>query len=188
VAFSARIDEALVLAATAHREQVRKGSETPYFVHPVHVAMILLRHGFDEDLAIAGILHDTVEDTGVTIEEIAGRFGDEVARLVAGVTEKKVEGTEKRPWRIRKQEQLAHLATADKHVAALKAADALHNAACTVSDLRAQGPSVWDRFNAKREDSLWYYGSIATLVADRLGPSHPLALELQATVDRLAAP
>lgn len=184
--FSHRLDAALAFSARAHRTQVRKGSDVPYIIHPVHVAMILVAHGFDEDLAIAGLLHDTVEDCGVSLESIAERFGEGVAALVNAVSEQKTDdGGEKRPWRVRKQGQLDHLAGADARSAALKAADALHNASATLSDLRANGPAVWKRFNASREDSLWYYGEVARLVGERLG-DHSLARELSDTVAEMA--
>src|SRR4051812_16220912 len=102
-AFSSRFDAALCFAAVAHREQVRKGIEgpgVPYIIHPMHVATILLRHGFGEDLVIAGLLHDTIEDCDVTLETIRHDFGDTVASLVDSVTEKKVDqvGGPRRPW------------------------------------------------------------------------------------------
>jgi (p)ppGpp synthase/HD superfamily hydrolase len=186
--FSPRIYDALALAAKAHRDQMRKGTNVPYIVHPVQVSMILLAHGFDEDVAIAGILHDTVEDTDVTFDELRARFGEGVATLVGGVTEQKSDASaHKRPWRVRKEEQLAHLEHADARTAALKAADALHNASCTLADVRAEGPGAWKRFNAAPEDSVWYYQQVARLVGERLGATHALARELATTVSALAA-
>jgi (p)ppGpp synthase/HD superfamily hydrolase len=184
-AFSPRLDAALAFAARAHRSQVRKGTDVPYIVHPVQVSLILLRHGFDEDLAIAGVLHDTIEDCGASPDAIAAQFGDGVADLVLAVSETKQEGGQRRPWRARKEEQLAHLAAASARVAALKAADALHNAASTVADLHAHGPRAWARFNAGAEESLWYYREVARLCGERLG-EHALAGELAAIVDEMA--
>src|SRR5262245_7980656 len=112
-ALSPRVEAALALAATAHRTQVRKGTDIPYIVHPVAVALILIGHGFDEDLVVAAMLHDTVEDTDVAIESIRARFGDAVGDLVAAVTEKKHEDGVKRPWKVRKAEALEHAAAAD---------------------------------------------------------------------------
>jgi (p)ppGpp synthase/HD superfamily hydrolase len=191
-AFSARFDAALSFAAVAHRHQVRKGSDgpgVPYIIHPMHVATILLRHGFGEDLVIAGLLHDTVEDCDVTLEAIAQDFGPGVAALVDAVTEKKVDvaGGERRPWRLRKQEQLAQLDGASADVAALKAADALHNASCTVTDIERHGAAVWARFNASAGETCWYYGEIARTCARQLGDTHPLVRELESAVARLAA-
>lgn len=184
--FSPRLDAALTFAALAHREQVRKGSDVPYIVHPTHVAVILLRHGFDEDLVIAGLLHDTVEDCGSSVEEIARLFGAGVAGLVASVSELKTgdEG-ERRPWRTRKQEQLDHLAQAGPRTAALKAADSLHNSSSTLADLRRNGPAVWQRFNASAGESIWYYRAVALLCRDQLG-DHALVRELEDTVEEMA--
>ncbi len=186
IAFSPRFYQALVLAARAHREQLRKGTDIPYIVHPSQVAIILLRHGFDEDLAIAGLLHDTVEDCDVSLDEIRAAFGSDVADLVDSVTEKKSEGGHKRPWRVRKEEMLAHLAHAGARTAALKAADSLHNGACTLDDVVAHGAAAWSRFNAGAAESIWYYREVARLVTDQLG-DHALARELTDTVERLAA-
>jgi (p)ppGpp synthase/HD superfamily hydrolase len=189
--YSSRFDDALNFAACAHDRQVRKGSGDPgipYIVHPVHVATILMRHGFDEDVVIAGLLHDTVEDTDASMDAVSARFGARVAELVGGVTEKKAEaGGEKRPWRVRKEEQLAHLGGADAPCAALKAADALHNCAATLADVRRDGAAVWGRFNASPADSVWYYREITRLCGARLGDGHALVRELAATVDALAS-
>jgi (p)ppGpp synthase/HD superfamily hydrolase len=192
-AFSARFDAALSFAAVAHRDQVRKGSgaegvhPVPYIIHPMHVATILLRHGFPEDIVIAGLLHDTVEDCDVDLAEIARDFGPGVAALVDAVTEKKVDapGGPKRPWRLRKEEQLACLSRGTADVAALKAADALHNASCTVADMARVGPVIWTRFNATAADTVWYYGQVAVVCQRLLGP-HPLVRELEAAVAELA--
>jgi (p)ppGpp synthase/HD superfamily hydrolase len=189
--FSPRFDAALSFAAVAHRTQVRKGTDgpgVPYIIHPMHVATILLRHGFAEDVVIAGLLHDTVEDTDVELADIARTFGANVATIVDAVTERKVEDDgAKRPWRVRKQEQLAHLMSAGSpDVAALKAADALHNASCTIVDVEQRGDEVWKRFNASASETCWYYGEIVAACGQLLGRTHPLVLELDAAVARLA--
>ena len=107
--FSPLIDRALVVSATAHRNQVRKGSQVPYVIHPVHVALLLIRHQFPDEVIIAALLHDVVEDTSITLAELQAEFGEEVARLVAAVSEQKTEGTEPLPWKVRKEAQLRKL-------------------------------------------------------------------------------
>src|SRR5262245_53593037 len=89
LAFSSRYDAALAFAARAHRHEVRKGTDIPYISDVVHVSFILIRYGFDEDIAIAGLLHDTAEDCDVPIDQIELEFGDRVANLVAAVSEQK---------------------------------------------------------------------------------------------------
>ena len=182
--FSARYDAALALAAQAHRQQLRKGTDIPYLAHPMHVSLILIRHGFGEDLAIAGLLHDVVEDTDVPLERIAADFGDAVARLVAAVSETKTADGAERPWEQRKAEKLAHLLEGGPDVAALKAADAIHNARSIAADVRQSGPSVWGRFKRGADQTLWYYREILAGVRAKLG-DHPIALELAAAVEEL---
>jgi len=185
-ALSPRIDAALAMAARAHREQVRKGTDVPYIVHPVSVGWILQRYGFDENLVIAAILHDTVEDTELELATIRAAFGDGVAGLVDAVTEKKAEAGVKRPWRVRKAEAMDHLVHADERVAALKAADLLHNLYSTIAELKTCGASVWKRFNAPAADWVSYHRELGTQIAARLG-DHPLARELDGAVAELVA-
>ncbi|MBL8632238.1 MAG: bifunctional (p)ppGpp synthetase/guanosine-3',5'-bis(diphosphate) 3'-pyrophosphohydrolase [Myxococcales bacterium] len=175
--YSPLIDRALVVSATAHRNQARKGSQVPYIIHPVHVALLLLRHHFPDEVIIAALLHDVVEDTSTSLSELRAEFGEEVARLVAAVSEQKTEGTEPLPWKVRKEAQLRKLQHADRHIAAIKTADALHNLQATLSDLRQRGPEVWSRFRSSQSDQLWYYRSLHEVLSQRLG-DHPLLAEL----------
>jgi (p)ppGpp synthase/HD superfamily hydrolase len=182
--FSPTLDRALAVSATAHRHQERKGSQVPYIIHPVHVAILLMRHDFPEEVIVAALLHDVVEDTTVTVEELARDFGPEVARLVAAVSEQKLEGTELLPWRHRKEAQLAHLKSADRHIAAIKTADALHNLRATLSDLHRQGNQVWQRFRGSQTEHLWYYESLSEVLKSKLG-DHPLSHELAQAIREL---
>jgi (p)ppGpp synthase/HD superfamily hydrolase len=188
VGYSSRYDDALVFAACAHRNQVRKGTPdpgVPYIIHPVHVAAILRAHGFDEDIVVAGLLHDTVEDCGVDTGDITARFGQRVTDLVVAVSERKRDdGGQRRPWRDRKLDQLDHLRSGGPSVAALKCADALHNAQATLGDLDRDGPSVWTRFNAGPADTCWYYRQLVVLCGEHLG-DHAIVRELAITVERL---
>lgn len=182
--FSARFDAALGFAARAHADQRRKGTTTPYITHPVSVAMYLLQVGRSEDVAIAGLLHDVVEDTGIGLEVIRVEFGDRVAALVAAVTEHKSEDGVERPWEVRKREALDHLVGADEDVLALKAADALHNVSATREALLKEGDVIWQRFKRGPRESLWYYGEISRLVQERLGDDR-LSIDLAGAVDAL---
>jgi (p)ppGpp synthase/HD superfamily hydrolase len=183
--FSPRYDAALALASRAHREQLRKGTDLPYIAHVVHVSVILIRHGFGEDLAVAGLLHDVVEDCDVPLARIAVEFGDEVARLVEAVSETKALDGAALPWEQRKAEKLAHLRAGGADVAALKAADAIHNVRSIAADLRAAGPAVWERFKRGPEPTLGYYRAILDAVREKLG-QHPIVAELDAAVADLA--
>lgn len=184
--YTYRYDVALHFAARAHRAQLRKGTDIPYIAHVVHVSVILLRHGFDEDLAIAGLLHDVVEDCDVPIEAISDQFGERVAQLVAAVTEQKAADGTPLPWEQRKDDKLAHLRAGGPDVAALKAADAIHNTRSIIADVQQDGVAVWQRFKASPQQTLWYYREIEAGVRQWLG-EHAIALELSDAVAALAA-
>ena len=152
--WSPTLERALRLAAQAHEGQVRKGSPVPYIEHPMAVAMILDRAGFDEEVVVAGLLHDVVEDTHVTLDEIRSAFGDAVTEIVAGCSEIKLDSTgRKRPWSDRKRDHLEALKSANLPTRAVTLADKLHNLASIALDL-AEGRPVWPSFNAPREDVL----------------------------------
>lgn len=183
IAYSEPYEAALVLAAQAHRDQSRKGTGIPYIVHPVIVSTILLRHGYAEQVVIAGLLHDVVEDQDVSLVEIEARFGSAVAGLVAALSERKEEGGRRRPWPVRKQEALAQLRSAGPEAAAVKAADVIHNARSLAVELRRRGPSAWADYSRGPEESLWYYRSVVTIVREHLDPqatgTQPLVVELE---------
>jgi (p)ppGpp synthase/HD superfamily hydrolase len=182
--FSVTYDAALIFASKAHRNQVRKGTDIPYIAHPIHVSLLLIRHGFDEPLAIAGLLHDVVEDCDISLQELRERFGDEVAALVDAVSEQKSSDGSELPWETRKAEKLARLRQADANVAALKAADAIHNARSILIDYYQIGDQIWQRFKRGPEQTLAYYDEIVQLVEAKLAP-HPIAQELAQTVNEL---
>src|SRR5439155_7767719 len=133
-----RFDQALLYAAAAHRQQPRKGTAAPYLSHLLGVASIVLTYGGNEDQAIAGLLHDTVEDCGTEHEPVIGAlFGDEVLRIVLACTDARVRGGEaKAGWRERKEQYLHNLRALPPGDAALlvSCSDKLHNAQATVAD------------------------------------------------------
>lgn len=182
-----RLAEAAAFALRIHAAQTRKGTDTPYISHLLGVASLVLEHGGDEDQAIAGLLHDAIEDQGAEQEAvIAARFGPRVAGIVRACTDADV--LPKPPWRARKEVYLAHLEHADASVLLVSAADKLHNARAICTDLRTHGQAVFNRFNAGQEGTLWYYGALSA-VFSRCLPG-PLAAELAnavAEMRRLAA-
>jgi len=183
-AYSARYEAALILAAKAHRTQVRKGGDVPYIVHPVHVSTILLRHGCSEDEIVAGLLHDVVEDQDVPLQEIEAEFGPSVAEIVAALTERKKAAGAKRPWEERKRESLDQLHQASIQAVTVKAADALHSARSLAHDLERDGAVIWRNFSRGPGPTLWYYRSLGAIVRERLR-HHPLAGELAEAIQHL---
>ena len=158
---SSRFEEALVYTSRLHAEQRRKGSGTPYLGHLLAVTAIVLEHGGSEDEAIAALLHDAIEDQGgaATREEIRRRFGEVVVRIVDGCSD--TDEVPKPPWLRRKEEHLAHLATASASVRLVTAADKLHNVRSVAADYRQQGEAVWSHFQGGRAGTLWYYRAMA---------------------------
>lgn len=184
--YSEQYEEALRVATVAHRQQTRKGSGLPYIVHPIHVSVILLRHGFSMESAIAGLLHDVVEDQDYDLAEIRRRFGAQVAEMVAALSERKSDaGGVKRPWEVRKRESLQQIRKASREAVAVKCADTLHNAHSFVQDLRREGDEVWQHFNCGPQSQLSCYRQILDVAEDRLG-AHPLVAELADAVAQLA--
>lgn len=181
-----RLHRALDYAAEAHSDQARKGTAIPYLSHPIGVASLVLEHGGDEDQAIAGLLHDVLEDCGVQHEEpIRTAFGDRVAVMVLGCTDGLPNAAgDKPPWKARKEAYLEHLKTADPCTVLVSACDKLHNARAIAADLMA-GQPVFERFNAGLEGTVWYYGALHRVFADRLGDNHSLVLQLGAAVGQM---
>ncbi|RUL85522.1 HD domain-containing protein [Tautonia sociabilis] len=164
---SPRLDLALRSAALWHDGQRRKASPVPYVQHPMAVALILDRLGFDEDVVIAALLHDAVEDTDASLDQVRERFGDRVAELVGHCSEQKRDPQgNPRPWADRKRDHLEALRSAPMEARAIVLADKLHNLQSIAADLAAGGP-VWDRFNAGRDQVIaGYRAAIDGLSAD----------------------
>ena len=157
---SARFDEALKYAHDLHRDQERKGTQSPYISHLMGVASIVLDDGGSEDEAIGALLHDAAEDHGgrPRLEEIRSRFGDGVAKIVEDCTDSWE--TPKRPWADRKREYVEHAQNLAPPSLRVAAADKVHNAYAILRDLRNAGDRVWERFSAPADDVVAYYVSM----------------------------
>lgn len=153
--YTERIHKAVMFAAKAHAGQTRKGNDIPYIYHPMEVLQILTEMGCDEDVKIAGVLHDTVEDTDTTIDDIKAEFGDNVASLVGGHTEDK-----SKTWVERKSEDLNSLKNGNISLKAIVFADKLSNILSLYDDYKVLGDVVYDRFNANKDMQAWYYGEL----------------------------
>jgi mannose-6-phosphate isomerase-like protein (cupin superfamily) len=178
--------EAVQWASALHRDQARKSTRIPYVSHLFSVAALVLEGGGSETEAIAAALHDSIEDLGVTREEIARFFGNEVGDIVDGCTDEIDAGAPRDAsnWHARKEWYLAHLDDPDTSESVLRvsAADKVHNARSIVSELR-RGEDVWNRFNAGADDQLWYYRKLVEVFERRLGGV--LTEELRAAVSEM---
>ena len=156
-----RFADALAYATTLHAKQRRKGTDIPYIAHLLGVASLALEHRPDEDLAIAALLHDAVEDQGgaKTLRQIKRLYGDRVAEIVDGCSDTDV--VPKPPWLRRKEIYLDHLTSASDDVRFVSACDKLHNLRAIVRDYRTHGDALWKRFNGGKDGTLWYYAALA---------------------------
>jgi (p)ppGpp synthase/HD superfamily hydrolase len=183
---SERFASAMVYAHQVHHGQRRKGTGIPYIAHVLGVASIAMEYGADEDEAIGALLHDAAEDGGgeATLAEIRARFGDAVGDIVLGCSDSLVEDPEdKLPWRDRKENYIAHLENATQSVCLVSAADKLHNVRSIIRDYHQHGDDIWQRFQGRREGTLWYYQTVAHTLVRRY--YSPLTRDLQHAVDEL---
>ena len=184
-ALSYRFVDAVAFAIKAHGDQSRKGGTVPYVAHLLGVASLVLEAGGDEEMAIAGLLHDTIEDTDTSAEEIAAAFGRRVATIVEGCTDTDV--MPKPPWRARKERYIARLRAPETStdVLVVSRADKLHNARSLLQDYRNIGDELWSRFNEGPEQQLWYYRTLTDIFTQRIPGA--MTDELRRVVDDLGA-
>lgn len=182
-------DEALTWAASMHRDQLRKNTRVAYIAHLVAVSSLVLEDGGTETEAIAGLLHDAIEDRGSHVESILRqRFGDAVVDIVVECSDAAPAYCEpKAPWPVRKQAYVDHLRrTATDSALRVSAADKLHNARATLGDLRESEGGMWMPHNACHHQSLWYYQAISEVITRRL-PRSRTGVELAKVVTELYA-
>ena len=159
------VSEAIAFAVKAHDGMRRKKSDVPYILHPMEAAVIVGTMTSDQNIIAAAALHDVVEDTGITIEEIEEKFGKRVRELVESETEdKRADLPPSETWRIRKEESLTVLKnTDDIAVLMVWLGDKLANMRAIYRDFKVEGNEMWQRFNQKdASEQAWYYRTIAT--------------------------
>ncbi len=178
--YTSKIEKAIKVATYAHRNQKRKGSDIPYISHPFSVMIILSEYTNDEDIIIAGILHDLLEDTDTkeySKMDIENDFGKRVLTIIQGVSEDKNKYSdiinEKDTWKNRKIEYLKHLSEASEAAILVSSADKLHNLFTTIEGIKIVGEKAWDIFNSSKEEQIWFYKEFASILNTRL-PNHPL--------------
>ena len=182
-ALGARLQRAFRYAADKHAGQTRKQTAVPYLSHLMAVASLVLEAGGDEDMAIAALLHDVVEDCGgmPRLQEVRKKFGARVARIVEGCTDSF--GEPKPDWIERKKDYLREVKHADRETRLVSASDKLHNVRTILADYRKNGEAIWARFNGKKEGTLWYYRALSDEY-QRRGPNR-IARELEIAMTEL---
>ena len=156
-----RLQRAFRYAAERHAGQARKQTAVPYLSHLMAVASLVLEAGGDEDMAIAALLHDVVEDCGgmPRLREVRKLFGRRVAHIVEGCTDSF--GEPKAEWIERKKDYLREVTQADAETRLVSASDKLHNVRTILADYRNDGEAMWERFSGKKEGTLWYYRALS---------------------------
>ena len=163
------LDKAMHFAIDAHANTERRGKGFPYIVHPMEAVEIVATITSDQELLAAAALHDTVEDTDVTVEQIRAEFGDRVATLVDAESDKFVEGeTEEDSWRKRKQAAIDRLAAASHDAKIVAMGDKLSNMRAIARDYELMGDELWKRFHAPngKPDHEWHYRGLAQSLSE----------------------
>jgi len=178
-----RLQDAFRYAAEKHAGQTRKQTAFPYLSHLMAVASLVLEAGGDEDMAIAALLHDVVEDCGglPRLREVRKQFGPRVANMVEGCTDSL--GEPKPEWLERKRDYLREVKRADADIRLVSACDKLHNVRTILADYRQHGETIWTRFTGKKEGTLWYYRALSDEYRRR-NPNR-ITSELEITVTAL---
>ena len=157
------LDRAIVFAVRAHAGTERRGKGFPYIVHPMEAVEIVATMTSDQELLAAAVLHDTVEDTDTTVEQIRTEFGDRIASLVASESDIVVEGcSEEDSWHARKQAAIDRLARAPHDAKMVALGDKLSNMRAIARDYAQQGDALWNLFHVKdRKEHEWHYRGLA---------------------------
>lgn len=165
------LDRAIVFAVKAHAGTERRGKGFPYIVHPMEAMEIVATMTPDQELLAAAALHDTVEDTDVTIDQIRAEFGDRVASLVAAESDVMVEGvSEEDSWHARKQAAIDRLARAPHDAKMVALGDKLSNMRAIARDYAMQGDKLWSLFHASDpKDHEWHYRGLADSLRELSG-------------------
>lgn len=165
------LDKAIIFAVNAHKGTERRGKGFPYIVHPLEAVEIVSTLTKDQELLAAAALHDTVEDTDVTVEDIRREFGDRVAKIVEEESDKFIEGlSEEDSWHIRKEAAIHRLKNASRDAKIVAMGDKLSNARAILRDHKEIGDKVWDLFHTKDPaEHEWHYRGLADALSDLVG-------------------
>ena len=172
------IEKAAAIAARGHKEQVRKHGAVPYIVHPFMVSRLLEKHGFRDEVVAAGLVHDVLEDTDVTPDEIEKELGTEVLDLVQGLSEEK-----ELPWEDRKLGYIELVRKGSDDVKAISVADKVHNMTNMLHAYEEMGDELWVAFSRPKEKRVWFEQQVLKMF-DESGFKHPLVEEYRALVKR----
>ncbi len=173
------VEKAMVLALKAHEGQFRKEAPVSYIVHPVRVAILLARYGFSDEVVAGGLVHDVVEDTSFSLDDIKNELGEKVAALVAPVTHDNTLS-----WDEKKKAYIESVRMASEEAKAISTADKIANAESLISAHAREGSAVWGYFNAGREKKLWFEKAVLRMLQESW--QHPIVDEYARAVEKMS--
>jgi len=171
----------MLFAMDEHEGQTRKGTDSPYIHHPLSVGTIIDESGGTTEEVMAGILHDVIEDCGVSLKTIKKKFGKKTARYVNGVTEQ----DKSLPWKERKLAYIDVIKHAEHSILVVSAADKLHNLRSIDKDVKEIGEELWSRFSVGKEESIWFYSELNKLYKESSVPEEWVN-EMSAIIKRVS--
>lgn len=172
------IEKAARIAVIAHKEQKRKTDDLPYIVHPCMVALKLAKYNFSDTTVAAALVHDVLEDTNVSADELGEALGSEIVEIVSTLSEDK-----SLPWEERKKKYVEAVRRGSDEVKAISAADKIHNLESVLAAYEEQGEEVWKKFNRGKEKKLWFENEMLRMFKETW--THPLVDEYEALVEKM---
>ena len=177
--------EAYTYSYKLHKKQIRKGSNIPYFTHLSSVSNLIIENNGTTTQAIAGLLHDAVEDQGgaKTLAVIKRKFGPKVAKIVDQCSDTTIKP--KPAWKTRKIKYIEDIKNKTQDTLLVSLCDKYHNANCILSDYQKVGEEIWDRFTASKQETFWYYESLYKEFKKYLKNHLELIKAYKSTVDEM---
>jgi len=171
------IEKAARIAVLAHKEQIRKGDDLPYIIHPVMVALKLSKYNFNDSIIAAALVHDVLEDTDFSEEELKDELGGEVWKIVKSVT-----ADDSLPWREKKKKYIESVRKGPEGAKAVATADKIHNLESLLIAYTKQGPSLWKRFDRGKKDKIWFEEQVLKMLKGTW--NHPLVKEYEYLLEK----
>ncbi len=171
------IEKAARLAVSAHKEQKRKGDQTPYIVHPFMVALKLAKHNFSETVIAAALVHDVLEDTDCSEEELRQVLGNELLEIVKAVTNDNTLS-----WEAKKRHYIETVRNGTEAAKAVSVADKIHNIETLLVAYEEQGVNLWQKFNRGRDQKIWFEEEVLKMLKETW--QHPLIEEYERLINK----
>lgn len=171
------IETALRIAIEAHKSQIRKGDDQPYIIHPVMVALKLVKHNFPDEVIAAALTHDVLEDTDYPEDKLREELGDDVLEIIKAVT-----NDQSLPWEEKKKKYVETVRNGSEGAKAVALADKIHNLESLFIAHEKQGPALWKRFNRGKDQKIWFENEVLKMLKDTW--EHPMIEEYEYLLEK----